>query len=122
MYKWSQNAFDSSTEYISKMTPEVHGNTVTIEYMGKKFNGKPSDPISKECGIVIHGSLRMDVPKPLRNYDGFKKIFENVSIEGLVAYPQNGPPMKIRAELFEGISWGDKIPSTEFGLSENVLL
>ena len=121
-YKWYINAFESSLESIKKMTKEKNGEIVTIEYMGSKFNGKPEDPIHKECGIVIHGSLRMNVPKELRNYEGFKKIFSVFHIEGLVAYPEGKSPMKIRAELFEGITWGFKKCQSENGISDQVVL
>lgn len=121
-YKWYIVAFESSLESIKKMTKEKNGEIVTIEYMGKKFNGKPEDPIRKECGIVIHGSLRMNIPKEMRNYEGFKKIFSVFPIEGLVAYPEGKSPMKIRAELFEGITWGDKKCTEQAGISDQVVL
>ncbi len=120
-YKWYINAFENSPK-IKEMKPEVYGNIVTIEYMGKKFNGKPEDPIQKECGIVIHGSLRLSIPPALRNYEGFRKIFSVLPIEGLVAYPEGKPPMKIRAELFEGITWGKNTCTQQYGISNQVLL
>lgn len=121
-YKWYIVAFENSLESITKMTKEKNGEIITIEYMGKKFNGKPEDPINKECGIVIHGSLRMNIPKEMRNYEGFRKIFSVFPIEGLVAYPEGRSPMKIRAELFEGITWGDKQCSSHIGISNQVVL
>lgn len=120
-YKWYIDAFENSPK-IKKMTKEVYGNIVTIEYMGKKFNGKPEDPIERDCGIVIHGSLRLNIPKNLKNYDGFRKIFSTFQVEGIVAYPEGKSPMKIRAELFEGIVWGTNQCKEKYGISNTVLL
>ena len=113
-YKWYIKAFTNASESISKMDKN---GIITVEYMGKKFNGKASDPInnndSDDIGIVIHGTLGLNIPKELRNVNGFNAIFEALPvIEGIVAYPSDSNPMKIRAELFEGLSWGNL--SSEF--------
>jgi hypothetical protein len=131
MYKWYIKAFEDSQTFISTMSPDIYGNIVTIEYMGPKFNGKVSDPIEREAGIVLHGSLQMEIPRELRTPEGFKHIFQALPvIEGLVAYPSSGlSPMKIRAEMFEGINWGNALPTftktyghTGTGLSKEVLV
>ena len=129
-YKWYIQAYIGASEFISKMTSDVYGDIVTIEYMGKKFNGKPSDPVEKEVGIVLHGLLGMNIPSELKNSNGFKAIFEALPvIEGLVAYPNETDPMKIRAEMFEGLSWGNSPPDFTIkyghsgkGLSNEVII
>jgi hypothetical protein len=98
-YKW----FLESTNNLPQI--EKFDGLLTVEYMGKKINWKNSDPINENCLIVPHGLLKITVPKLLRAYDGFKQIFEAIpTIEGLVAYTNLGP-LKIRREMFEGLSW-----------------
>jgi hypothetical protein len=97
--------------------------------MGKYFNGKTSDMIG-DVGIVLHGTLQIIIPKPLRNVYGIRKIFESMPVvEGIVCYPEGLIPMKIRAEMYEGLEWGNVTPDvlTKYGydgrpLSANVLI
>jgi hypothetical protein len=130
-YKWYLEAFNNSFDFVSGMSQDVFGDLVTVEFMGPKFNGKECDPIENKphgVGIVIHGSLRVIIPPPLRTFDGFRRLFEELPIlEGLVAYPTDGTPMKIRAETFKGLTWGKKgtpVPDHLNGvhLSQSVVL
>jgi hypothetical protein len=128
-YKWQHVAIEKAKNFIDKMSPDVYSKMVTIEYMGKYFNGKKSDMIG-DVGIVMHGTLQIVIPKPLRNVSGIRKIFEAMPvIEGIVCYPEGSTPMKIRAEMYEGLGWGEITPDvlTKYGydgrpLSANVLI
>lgn len=134
-YKWYIEAYNQSKKFIDTMDHAAYGDMVTIEYMGPKFNGKKSDPIPVTetnphgIGIVIHGTLKMTIPEELRTYDGFKKIFTALPIiEGIVAYPNDHDPIKIRMDLF-GIEWGQESPTltqkyghSGTGLSAEVVL
>ena len=128
-YKWQHFAIEKSQDFISKMSPDIYSEIVTIEYMGKYFNGKVSDFVG-DVGIVLHGTLQIVIPEPLRNVRGIRKIFELMPVvEGVVFYPKDSSPMKIRAEMFEGLRWGDVSPYilTKYGydgrpLSANVLI
>jgi hypothetical protein len=83
----------------------------SIEQMGKGFNEKNIDPIeTKEqpVAFVIHGTLRINIPKELRTFEGIKEVLKNIpQIEGLVAYLPNGDIRKIRRDAF-GFDWGNK--------------
>lgn len=127
-YKWFQQAFDKSREEIEKLDPKNHGKIITIEYMGKKINGKPADPIQYETGIVLHNSMGMRIPMELRTFAGFKAIFEKLPIEGLVAYCDDDTIFKIRSDMF-GFNWEKMNPdSTKVyghhgeGMSRDVIL
>jgi hypothetical protein len=110
-YKWYIEAFNKAKHYIEKMDPSVYGHIVSIEYMGKKFNWKDSDPIEENGVIVLHGSLTIEVPEGLRNFNGLQKILEEFPvIEGIVVYPPEGQPMKIRREIFDGLKWPAEKP------------
>ena len=87
--------------------------------MGPHFNQKKSDKFEEDT-IIIHGSLRMKIPQELRTYEGFNEIMKQCPIEGIVAYPIEKEPMKIRGELF-GIDWKN-FESNENGWSSYVKL
>ena len=129
-YKWYIKAVEQSQASIDKLDLAVDGPIVTIEYMGAKFNGKPSDPVDGER-IVRHGSLGLVIPVALRTPIGFRHILEQLPvIEGIIVYPSDhSSPMKIRADLFEDLHWG-KTPANMTvtyghsgrGLSSEVLM
>uniref|UniRef100_A0A6C0AC51 Uncharacterized protein n=1 Tax=viral metagenome TaxID=1070528 RepID=A0A6C0AC51_9ZZZZ len=103
--KWYFKAFENKkiTEVDTKTLNK--GDMFTIEYMGKVLNGKISDMVD-DVNLVFHGALQMDIPKPLRCHDGFKRIFETLPLmEGLICYTNKYGPIKIRCEMM-GIDWG----------------
>jgi hypothetical protein len=128
-YKWQKIAVEKAQNFIDHMRPDNYSKMVTIEYMGKYFNGKASDLIG-DVGIVLHGTLQIIIPQPLRNVRGIRKIFEALPVvEGIVCYPQASAPMKIRAEMYQGLEWGKITPDvlTKYSynglpLSANVLI
>jgi hypothetical protein len=128
-YKWQHVAIRKAQKFTDDMKPDVYSKIVTIEYMGKYFNGKTSDMIG-DVGIVLHGTLQIVIPKALRTVHGIRKIFESMPVvEGIVCYPEGSSPMKIRAEMYEGLEWGNITPNvlTKYGydgqpLSANVLI
>jgi hypothetical protein len=111
------NAFERSEELIKNLKPEINGKLITVEFMGPHFNQKKLDELEEDA-IIIHGSLRINIPEELRTYYGFYQILEAFPIEGIVAYPEGREPFKIRAELF-GIDWKNMEP-TEKGWSSYV--
>ncbi len=126
-YKHYINAFNASSDEISKFNPKEHGKLITIECVGKPLNQKFADPLKYYCGIVVHGSLVVEIPKELQNFDGMKKVLLMLPTEGLVAYCNDGKVFKIRSDLFE-IQWEKMDPSmiqygqSEIGLSNQVVL
>lgn len=107
-YKWQIKAFEQVVDKIKTMSPIVFGKIVTLEFMGKKFAGKDEDQLPRECEIVLHGTLILDIPPELRTPTGFYDILEVLPIEGLVAYPKDSQPLKIRKDLFRDLTWGTK--------------
>lgn len=104
-YKWNILAFDLAKEKLQAFTPDKHGKIITVEYVGKKFNYNKSDSIEEDARLVVHGSLQVEVPEELRNYDGFMALFKELpTIEGLVAYTDMGP-LKIKREMFFGLAY-----------------
>lgn len=96
-YKWHLYAFD---KMIKSGKVENLKTSFTCEYMGKKFNYKKSDPIEDEGIIVPHGLIILEIPKELRNYEGFFQIFLQIPyIEGLIIYGKNNL-WKIRKNMF----------------------
>jgi hypothetical protein len=99
-YKWYMVAFNHcKKDLMDNVVPFMERNElITIEYMGPHFNN-PSYDSSLHDTILIHGTLIITIPKELRTFNGFQKIFQTFPIEGVVLYPNNHPPMKIRANL-----------------------
>ena len=120
-YKWYIDTYEKSLDTIKRFTPEQHGKIITVEFMGSKFNQKPADTIDKENAIIPHGTLRLHIPKELRNFEGFKKILAQLPAEGLVAYPEGAQPMKIRTDCFENMHWNNR-QNPLGGLSNYVVL
>lgn len=106
MYKWYLSAYDRAKDAIDTILPEIFGEIVTVEFMGKKINGK--DDIELDAGIVIHNTIMIDIPPELRTPIGYYNILKTIPIEGIVAYPKDHAPFKIRKDLFEGLKWGEK--------------
>lgn len=105
-YKWFIEAYEIAKKYINNLNPSR--KIYTLEYMGKKVNWKPCDPIKQNCVIVLHGLLRVDIPIEKRNYEGFRELFEELSnIEGIIAYTKTGP-YKIRRDMYENMEWPSK--------------
>ena len=75
-------------------------HSFTCEYMGTKMGSKACDPIEHECVIVPHGSIVIDIPYELRNFLGFRKILETISIEGFIIYGSEGNIYKMRRAMF----------------------
>lgn len=92
MYKHYVDAFNNTLpELMEHVAPRMKvGQMITVEYMGEKFNKPSYEPVGKSR-IVLHGSLRVNIPPELRNFDGFKAIFTAFPIiEGVIGYPPNG--------------------------------
>lgn len=112
-YKWKIEAFN---KMISSKILENKQKSFTCEYMGRKCNYCQSDPIEENSVIVPHGSIIFNIPIELRNYNGFRKIFESIPIiEGFVVYCQNGKIYKIRRDMYLGsdnkrLEWPTKNP------------
>jgi hypothetical protein len=101
-YKWYIKAFDQIKDKLKDYEGQ---NILSVEYIGKKFNWNHSDSVEQDCAIVIHGSIGLDIPENMRNYDGFRMIFEKIpTIEGLVAYTEIGP-LKIRRDMYPDMKW-----------------
>jgi hypothetical protein len=101
MYKHYWTAFNScEAELMEKVAPWMEvGQVITVEYMGPEFNKPSYEPIPAPR-IVLHGSLTMRVPKELRTYEGFEKIFAAFPIiEGVIGYPADPtkPTFKVKA-------------------------
>lgn len=95
-YKWHISAFN---KFIQE-NPQVAnvGKSFTCEFMGKPFNHKISDPMPCEK-IVVHGSICIDIPIPLRTFDGLTKIIKNMPYsEGIIVHTSNNI-YKIRRDL-----------------------
>lgn len=83
-YKWYVHAFE-----IAKKTGKLNGinTSFTVEFMGKKLNGKKTDDIGEDAVIVPHGLITLDIPQELRTVIGFWRIFEEMSfMEGLIVH------------------------------------
>lgn len=104
-YKWQQQAFELMTRSARFDNDKVKFS-FTCEYMGKKINWKKSDPIDEDAVIVPHGLIEFNIPIELRNYEGFRKIFEKIDyIEGFIVHGKEHI-WKIRREMFLDQSHG----------------
>ena len=93
-------------ELIGDRLKELHHIDYSIEWVGKKMNCKTVDPTDHPAMIIVHGSVHIKIPPSLRNFEGFKKIFQAIpTIEGLVAYLPNGQIVKIRRDMYSGMYW-----------------
>ena len=133
-YKWQLEAFKKfcNSDQFTK-----HSKSFTCEFMGRKFNYKKSDPVDDDASIVPHGSIILEIPKELRTYDGFLKIFKELPfIEGFVVYCNNNSIFKIRREMYvdndgKKLEWGNydftnsqfkKIVESFSGFSDSVAI
>jgi len=107
-YKWYIHAFEQAKK-SGKL--DIIFNSFTVEYMGKKFNYKPCDGVDQDAVIVPHGLVTLEIPIELRNYNGFRKIFEEFSfMEGIIVYGEK-QVWKIRREMFSDDAGKLKWPS-----------
>lgn len=97
-YRWFIEAFKKleDTGFLQKVS-----KSFTFELMGKKVNFCKTDPIEENSVIIPHGLATIDIPKEFRNYEGFKKVFEQVPhIEGVVVYAPSGKVYKVRRDMY----------------------
>ncbi|MBM4077699.1 MAG: hypothetical protein FJ267_18885, partial [Planctomycetes bacterium] len=113
MYKFYIEAYTRSLQQIKQMSHDVYGDIVSVEVMGQKINAKKSDFV-REHSIIVHGSCRLEIPEELRNFSGFRAVFEAFPlIEGIVCYLEiDGQTVltKVRRDTF-GMKWGDDDPA-----------
>lgn len=106
-HKWHLSAFELAKPLLGTLEERDY----TIEWFGRKFNYKWSDPTDCSACIVPHGSVAFDIPMALRTPKGFAAIFNAIpNIEGLVAR-RGDRTYKIRRDTCEGMRWPQ--PDTE---------
>lgn len=79
-------------------------DSFTFEWLGKMFNGCPSDQINTLCGVP-HGSIVYNIPVELRTMTGFRAVFQQLFKddspgEGLII-DAGHTQYKIRADVFD---------------------
>ena len=127
--KWQKEARKEAIE--TGILSKLKEGRYTIEYMGDMCNKCLPDRIDSKASVVLHRSIRVDIPPKLRCFEGIKSVLKELCIEGLIVYFKNGEVKKIKREMFmdgdSPMKWKDSpkeewIVKNRFGLSDLVAL